>query len=227
MSKKVKKKVSSVLMNEVVKELKLRGVKISDDDVDHLRSKNIVATPIGGRGKDPFVRLHSIITTSAKAGSHGGSTKKIEDTGRSTEEIKEIIAKKSKYLDPEVTVETLKKKFELDQEGLDYWSGKKIDPMRIFTQRKKHWKTGEYICEPYYGEQSAMMSADRVGMIGTKKQTGYTLKNIVITISGINKMRGSMEHDKFVLFLHRQDFPINPKLKPLLEKLLKKENKEL
>ena len=44
MSKKVKKKVSSVLMNEVVKELKLRGVKISDDDVDHLRSKNIVSS---------------------------------------------------------------------------------------------------------------------------------------------------------------------------------------
>lgn len=41
---KVNTKVSSSLMNEVVEEPKSRGVEISNDDVNYLRSKNIVSS---------------------------------------------------------------------------------------------------------------------------------------------------------------------------------------
>ena len=133
----------------------------------------------------------------------------------------------SRYISENITAAALKKKLEVDQDGLCYWRGIKIDPIRIFTQRKKNKKTGEYIPEPYYGDDCEAMSADRVEMVGSKYETGYKLDNIVITTRGINKMRNDMEHDKFLLSLHRQGISINPKLKPLLEKLLKKENKEL
>ena len=64
------------------------------------------------------------------------------------------------------------------------------------------------------------MSPDRIDNDG-----GYTTDNFVITTRGLNKMRGSMDHDTFLLSLDRQRISINPNLKPLLEKL-KKENKD-
>ena len=182
--------------------------------------------------KNPYSRLIKHIKSSAKYGSHGGSTKKLEDVGLTPEEIQEKIEKGSKYLDLEVTPDALKHMLEVEQNSNDYWTGNKIDPERIFTRAIKNYTKnspnyGKITYEKYYGEKAAMMSADRLNMEGERVDKGYTLKNIVITMSGVNRMRGTMEHDKFVLFLHRYGFPINPKLKPLLEKLLKKENKEL
>ena len=219
---KISKKQFEVIANV------MRGNGTTDKEINDLRDTMVANGQVAGQGgggqpANPYNRLLDIIKASAKYGSKGGSTKKIEDINRSKKEIQEIKEKSSKYLDPEVTPDALKHKLEVEQDMLCYWTGNKIDPERIYTRRNRHWKTGEFINEKYYGQQVEMMSADRLNMEGEKEDKGYTLKNIVITMGGVNKMRNTMEHDMFVLTLHKLGFPINSKLKHII----KKNNKEL
>jgi hypothetical protein len=152
--------------------------------------------------------------------------------GKSKKEIDKIYKKFERELDSDkITPIFLKKYFEDIQDGMCYWRGIKIDPESIFTKKsdffpkpdnKKKPKWLKYP-EKYSPYDCEAMSTDRIENDG-----GYTVGgevNFVITTRGINKMRGSMDHDTFLLSLDRQEISINPNLKPLLEKL-KKENKE-
>jgi hypothetical protein len=205
---------------------------MTDKQINDVRESMVAKGQVAGQGgggqsKNPYNRLMDAIKSSAKSGSHGGSTTKPEDAHLTPEQLQKKIEKGSKYRDPEVTRDTLKHKLEVEQDMLCYWTGVKIDPERIFTRPIKNYDKnspnyGKVTYEPYYGETAAMMSADRLNMEGEREDKGYTLKNIVITMSGVNKMRGTMEHDKFVLFLHKCGFPINSKLKHII----KKNNKE-
>jgi|ETNvirnome_6_100_1030635.scaffolds.fasta_scaffold61346_2 hypothetical protein len=208
------------------KRIASKKMKLMAEDFNELKKKYGEEIITISKSSNPYNRLAKIIKTSATGGSMGFSTRHSDNIKLTKAEIKQKREEASRYISENITAEALQKKLEVDQEGLCYWRGIKIDPMRVFTYRGPKNNKGEYSPEPYWGDECEAMSADRVKMVGSKYETGYRLDNIVITTRGINKMRNDMEHDKFILALNRQGISINPKLKPLLEKLLKNENKE-
>jgi len=208
---------------------------ITDEDIKLLQEKGLVSG--GLRLVDwemaPWKILLSNMKLSAESGTPGGQMRAMaKSLGKSKEEIDKIYKKFERELDSDkITPGFLKRYFEEVQNRENYWTGIKIDPESIFTKKsdffpkpdnKKKPKWLKYP-EKYSPYDCEAMSTDRIENDG-----GYTVGdevNFVITTRGINKMRGSMDHDTFLLSLDRQGISINPNLKPLLEKL-KKENKE-
>ena len=155
------------------------------------------------RELSPFRRLRSLMKTSATtAGSGGQMSKFLKEAGKTPKEIKEMYKTKAHYFSPGITPKSLKHKLEKIQDCLCYWTGILINPNWIFTQNGEEFENSDCLA----------MGADRVEC-GPLRKHGYTLKNIVITTRGVNKMRGQMEHDDFVRSLRVQGFPINPKLR--------------
>jgi hypothetical protein len=151
----------------------------------------------------PFNRLYRLIKGSAYvAGTGGQAYKFLKEAGQTPEEIKEMYKSKSHYVSPAITPKSLKHKLEKIQDGLCYWTGRLINPNWIFTQKGEEFENSECLA----------MGADRVNC-GSLRKHGYTLKNIVMTTRGVNRMRGNMEHDDFVRSLRKLRFPINPKLR--------------
>ena len=151
----------------------------------------------------PFNRLCTLIKGAAYvAGTGGQAYKFLKEAGQTPEEIKEMYKTKSHYFSPAITPKSLKLKLEKEQDGLNYWTGEVINPNCIFTQEGEEFENSECLA----------MGADRLNL-GSLQKHGYTLKNIVITTRGVNRMRGSMKHDDFVRSLRKLRFPINPKLR--------------
>jgi|TARA_Y100000310_G_scaffold175601_1_gene175668 hypothetical protein len=192
----------------------------TEDEIENLRVLGIATKKPPGPELKPFSRLKTNIRLSCRYGSLGGQMHKaMKEAGASREEIRKIYKKRSKKLAKEITAESLKELFDL-QDGLDYWSGNVIDPESIYTQARTNKKTGEVECEKYYGIDSGAMSTDRID-----NNVGYEYLNpgfnFVITTRGFNKMRGPMEHDKFLLWMDEQGLPINSERIPLLNQLKK------
>ena len=159
------------------------------------------------RELSPFGRLRSNIKTSANsAGSGGQMSKFLKEAGVTPEEIKKMYKSKSHYFSPRITPKSLKHKLEKEQDGLNYWTGEVINPNCIFTRKGEEFENSDCLA----------MGADRLDC-GPLQKHGYTLKNIVITTRGVNRMRGNMEHDDFVRSLRKQGFPINPKLRHITQ----------
>ena len=231
MKNKKVKKVTKIPLRSIIEIMNLLP-HITDEDIKLLQEKGLVSG--GPRLVDwemaPWTMLLKNIKQSAQKGSMGGqSIGAMRKVGASQEEIDKIFKKFERELDSDkITPIFLKKYFEDIQDGVCYWRGIKIDPESIFTKKsdffpkpdnKKKPKWLKYP-EKYSPYDCEAMSPDRIDNDG-----GYITDNFVITTRGLNKMRGSMDHDTFLLSLDRQRISINPNLKPLLEKL-KKENKD-
>ena len=231
MKNKKVKKVTKIPLRSIIEIMNLLP-HITDEDIKLLQEKGLVS---GGLQlvdweMAPWKILLSNMKLSASKGSMGGqSIGAMRKVGASQEEIDKIFKKFERELDSDkITPIFLKKYFEDIQDGMCYWRGIKIDPQSIFSapnnffdnpNRKTKPKWKKYP-EKFNKFECEAMSPDRIDNDG-----GYTTDNFVITTRGLNKMRGSMDHDTFLLSLDRQGISINPNLKPLLEKL-KKENKE-
>jgi len=141
--------------------------------------------------KNPWLKLYSKAKAAARNGGlHGTTTNKIKEFAAehniplmAAEDFLQTKKEDSgdRYAVGEcVTPASLKNKFLNNQGGRCYWMPDfKIDPMLIF-------KT----CQPM------AMSLDRLN-----NQKGYTLDNIVITTTGINRMRNECPADEFRIIL--------------------------
>ena len=104
---KTKTKVSSSLMTEVVDGLKSRGVKISEDDVNYLRSKGVVSSTSRSlesykiKDGDGVYYSVGVSFTSSNKGHSINRTKEMNDL---TNEFNDL---KKKYCEPVKTVVSL------------------------------------------------------------------------------------------------------------------------
>lgn len=143
------------------------------------------------RKRDPFKKLYSkAVAAAQRGGVHGTTPNKIKEFAamndiplRAAEDFLQTKKEESgnRYAIGEcVTPASLKNKFLNDQGGRCYWMPNyKIDPMLIFEIH-----------------QPMAMSLDRLD-----NSRGYFLDNIVITVTGINRMRNECPADKFRIIL--------------------------
>ena len=141
--------------------------------------------------KDPWKKLYSkAVAAAQRGGVHGTTPNKIKEFAAMNDipmldAVNFLQTKKEesgdRYAVGEcVTPASLKHKFLNDQGGRCYWLPElKIDPMLIFEIH-----------------QPMAMSLDRLD-----NQDGYFLYNIVITTTGINRMRNECPADEFRIIL--------------------------